>query len=153
MTRLYVHAHSVEDNTPILHHTILVMMGITIVALAMAQSISRTLHLFLINLLLARLFMTLGDYEVFIVGTSAVLVVVSSEQHRPPLYLCRVFLWIYAVGAVARLWNFVALSLSVMAIVQCGKKTISLLNAAVIITILWIIPNWYGSLHSAFLRV
>ena len=53
---------------PILHHTILVMMGITIVAiaLAMAQSISRTLCLFLINLLLARLFMTLGDYEVFI---------------------------------------------------------------------------------------
>ena len=144
MTRLYVHAHSVEDNTPILHHTILVMMGITIVALAMAQSISRTLHLFLINLLLARLFMTLGDYEVFIVGTSAVLVVVSSEQHRPPLYLCRVFLWIYAVGAVARLWNFVALSLSVLAIVRFGKKTISLLYAAVIITILWIIPIGMG---------
>ena len=115
-----------------------VVTGLTVVALAMAQSIPRTLRLFLINLLLAGLFMALGG--VFLGGTSTVLVVVSSELPRPPLYLCRVFLWIYAVGSVERLWNLAAFSLSVLAIVRFGKKTISLLYAAVIITILWIGP-------------
>ena len=115
-----------------------VMMGITVVALAMAQSIPRPLRLFLINLLLAGLFMALG--VVFIVGTSTVLVVVGSEQPRPPRYLCRVYLWIFGVGAVARPWNLAAFSLSVLAIVRFEKKTITLCYAAVIITILWIVP-------------
>ena len=115
-----------------------VVMGITVVALAMAQSIPRTLRLFLINLLLAGLFMALG--AVLLGGTSAVLVVVGSEQPRPPQYLCRVYLWMISVGAVARLWNLAAFSLSVLAIVRFGKKTITLRYAAVIITILWIVP-------------
>ena len=66
-----------------------VVTGLTVIAIAVAQSIPRTLRLFLINLLLAGLFMALG--AVFSGGTSAVLVVVSSEQPRPPQYLCRVF--------------------------------------------------------------
>ena len=115
-----------------------VMMGITVAALTMAQSIPQPLRLFLINLLLAGLFMTLG--EVFIVGTSAVLVAVGSEQPRPPQYLCRVYLWIFCVVSVARLWNLAAFSLSVLAIVRFGKKTITLRYATVIITILWIGP-------------
>ena len=114
------------------------MMGITVVALTMARSIPRPLRLFLINLLLAGLFMGMG--VVFMVGTSAVLVVAGSEQPRPPRYLCRVYMWMYAVGAVARLWNVTAFSLSVLAIVRFGKKTITLCYAAVIITILWIAP-------------
>ena len=115
-----------------------VVMGITVVALAMAQSIPRTLCLFLVNLLLAGLLMALG--AVLLGGTSAVLVVVGSEQPRPPLYLCRVYLWIFGVGAVARLWNLAAFSLSVLAIVRFGKTAITLRYAAVIITILWIAP-------------
>ena len=115
-----------------------VVMGITVVALAMAQSIPRPLRLFLINLLLAGLFMALG--VVFIVGTSAVLVLVGSEPPRPPRYLCRVYIWMISVGAVARLWNLAAFSLSVLAIVRFGKRSISLCYAAVIITILWIVP-------------
>ena len=114
------------------------VMGITVVALALAKSIPRTLCLFLINLLLAGLVMGLG--VVFIVSTSATLVVLGSEHPRPPQYLCRVYLWTYAVGAVARLWNLAAFSLSVLAIVRFGKKTISLHCAAVILTILWLAP-------------
>ena len=71
-------------------------------------------------------------------GTSVVLVVMGPEQPRPPRYLCRVCLWLYGVGSVARLWSLAAFSLSVLAIVRFGKKTISLLYAAVIITTLWI---------------
>ena len=111
------------------------MTGLMVVALAMAQSIPRTLRLFLISLLLAGLFMALG--AVLLGGTSAVLVAVGSEQPRPPQYLCRVYLWIFGVGAVARLWNLAAFSLSVLAI---GKKTIDMRCAAVIITILWVGP-------------
>ena len=119
-----------------------VMMGITVVALAMAQSIPKTLRLFLINLLLAGLFVGLG--LVFIVGTSAVLVLVGSEPPRPPRYLCKVYMWMIGVGMVARLWNVAAFSLSVLAIVRFGKKTITLRYAAVIITILWIAPIAIG---------
>ena len=75
---------------------------------------------------------------VFIGGISAVLVVMGPEQTRPPRYLCRVCLWLYGVGSVARLWSLAAFSLSVLAIVRFGKKTLSLLCAAVIITTLWI---------------
>ena len=42
------------------------------------------------------------------------------------------------MGSVARLLNLATFSLSVLAIVRFGKKTISLLYAAVIITILWL---------------
>ena len=115
-----------------------VVMGITVAALTMARSIPRPLRLFLINLLLAGLFMTLG--AVFIASTSAILVVVGSEPSRPPRYLCRVYLWIFGVGAVARLWNLAAFSLSVLAIVRFGKKTITHCYATVIIAILWIAP-------------
>ena len=50
----------------------------------------------------------------------------------------------WCIEAVKRLWNFVALSLSVLAIVQCWKKTITMHCAAVIITILWIISIGMG---------
>ena len=115
-----------------------VMMGITVAALPMAQSIPRPLRLFLINLLLVGLFMALG--ALFIAGTSAILVVVGSKQHRPPLYLCRVYLWIFGIGSAARLWNLAAFSLSVLAIVRFGKKTIGIRCAMIIITILWVGP-------------
>ena len=71
-------------------------------------------------------------------GTSVVLVVMGPEQTRPPLYLCRVYLWLFCAGSAARLRSLAAFSLSVLAIVRFGKKTISLLYAAVIIAILWI---------------
>ena len=77
-----------------------VMMGITVVALTMTQSIPRPLRLFLINLLLAGLVVALS--VALSMGTSAVLVAVGPEQPRPQ-YLCRVYLWLYGVGAVARL--------------------------------------------------
>ena len=113
-----------------------VVMGVIVVAIGRARSIPRSLQLFLINLLLAGLVMGLGVF--FIVVTSAVLVVMGPEQPRPPRYLCRVCLWLFGVGSVARLWSLAAFSLSVLAIVRFGKKTISLLYAAVIITTLWI---------------
>ena len=91
------------------------VIGITAVALGRAQSIPRPLRLFLINLLVAGLFMGLG--VVFIVGTSVVLVVVGPEHLRPPQYLCRVYMWMISVGAAARLWNLAAFALSILAIV------------------------------------
>ena len=115
------------------------VIGITIVALGRAQSIPRPLRLFLVNLLVAGLFMGLG--VVFIVGTSVVLVVVGPEHLRPPQYLCRVYMWMISVGAVARLWNLAAFALSILAIVRFGKRSISWCHAAVILTILWIAPS------------
>ncbi len=115
-----------------------VMMGVTVVALGRARSIPRPLRLFLINLLLAGLVKGLG---MLLLGvTSAVLVAVGPEQPRPPLYLCRVYLLIGSTAVVVRLWSLAAFALSVLAIVRFGKKTISLLHAAVIITILWLVP-------------
>ena len=115
-----------------------VMIGITLVALAMSRSIPRPLRLFLINLLLAGLLVVVS--LMFGLCTSAFLVTYNSEQPRLPLYLCRVYLWLFGVGSVARLWNLAAFSLSVLAVVRFGKKTISLRYATLIITILWVGP-------------
>ena len=115
-----------------------VVMGITVAALTKARSIPRPLRVFLINLLLSGLVVVL--VSVFIAVTSAVLVVLGSEHPRPPLYLCRLYVWLFGVGSVARPGSFAAFSLSVLAIVRFGKKTISLHCAAGIITILWLGP-------------
>ena len=113
------------------------MIGLMVVALTLVRSIPRPLRLFLINLLLAGLVVAVS--VVLSMGTSAVLVAVGPHEPRPP-YLCRVYLWLYGVGAVARLWNLAAFSLSILAIVRFGKKTISKCYAALFITILWIVP-------------
>ena len=121
-----------------------VMNGLLIVPIAMAHSIPRPLRLFLINLLLAGLVVAVA--VMLSMGTSAVLVVVGPEHPRPPLYLCRAYLWLYGGGAVTRLWSLAAFSLSVLAVVRFGKKTISKCSAALIISILWVVP-WFISLY------
>ena len=115
-----------------------VVMGVTAIALVTVRSIAQPLWLILINLLLAGLVM--GLCVVFIVGTSVALVAVGPEQPRPPLYLCRVYLLMASTAVVVRQWSLAAFALSVLAIVRFGKKTISLLNAAVVIAILWLVP-------------
>ena len=121
-----------------------VINGLLIVPIAMAHSIPRPLRLFLINLLLAGLVVAFS--VMLSMGTSAVLVAMTSNHPTPPLYLCRVYLWLYAGGAVTRQWSLAAFSLSVLAVVQFGKKTISKCSAAVIITTLWIVP-WILSIY------
>ena len=121
-----------------------VINGLLIVPIAMAHSIPRPLRLFLINLLLAGLVVAMA--VLLSMGTSAVLVAVGPEHPRPPLYLCRAYLWLYAGGAVTRLWSLAAFSLFVLAVVRFGKKTISKRYAILIITILWIVP-WFLSLY------
>ena len=113
------------------------MIGFTILALLMANSISRLVRLFLINLLFAGL--SVAVVSMFTVGTSIVFIKVSSNHPRPQ-YLCRVYLWAFGTGVVARLWSLAAFSLSILAIVRFSKKTISKLSAAVIILILWLVP-------------
>ena len=113
------------------------LIVLTILALLMAASIPRLVRLFLINLLLAGLLVAAS--LMLMVCTAAVLIAVST--HSPlPRYLCRVYLWGFATGVVARLWNLAAFSFSILAIVRFGKKTINWCTAAVIIPILWLVP-------------
>ena len=121
-----------------------VINGLLIVPIAMAHSIPRPLRLFLINLLLAGLVVAMA--LVLSMGTSTVLVAVGPEHPRPPLYLFRAYLWLYAGGAVTRLWSLAAFSLFVLAVVRFGKKFISKCSATLIISILWIVP-WIISLY------
>ena len=115
-----------------------VMCGFTLIALAMDKSTAQLLRLFLMNLLLAGLVTAVG--AVFLLTTSAVLVVANSGHLRLPLYLCRVYLWTFTVGASARLLNLAAFSLSVLTVVRFGKKTISKCYVTAIIAILWSVP-------------
>ena len=96
------------------------MIGLSIVPLAMAQSIPRPIRLFLINLLLAG--MEVAVTSVLIIGTSVVLVAIGSDQPRPSQYLCRVYLWMFIIGTAVKLWSLAAFSLSVLAIVRFGKR-------------------------------
>ena len=113
------------------------MIGFTILALLKATSIPGPVRLFLFNLLLAGLLVAVA--LMFMVGTSTVLINVSSN-HLRPRYLCRVYLWAFATGVVARLWSLAAFSFSILAIVRFSKKTISVWSAAVILIILWLVP-------------
>ena len=113
------------------------MIGFTILSLLKATSIPGPVRLFLINLLLAGLIVAMAS--MFMVGTPAVLINVSSNHPRPR-YLCRVYLWAFGTGVVARLWSLAAFSLSIYAIVRFSKKTISVWSAAVILIILWLVP-------------
>ena len=121
-----------------------VMNGLLIVPITLAQSIPRPLQIFLSNLLLTGLVVALA--LVLSLNTSVVLVALGPEHPRPPLYLCRAYLWLYAGGAMARLWYLAAFSLSVLAVVRFGKTTISKCSAILIITTLWIVP-WFVSLY------
>ena len=113
------------------------LIGFTILALLMATSIPRPVRLFLTNLLLSGLLVAVS--LVFVVGTSATLIAVST--HLPyPRYLCRVYLWAFSTGVVARLWSLAAFSFSILAIVRFSKKTISMWSAVVVIIILWLVP-------------
>ena len=109
----------------------------TILALLMATSIPRLVRLFLINLLLAGLLVAVS--LMFMMCTATVLIAVST--HSPSSrYLCRMYLWSFATGVIARLWSLAAFSFSILAIVRFGKKTINWCTAAVIIPILWLVP-------------
>ena len=113
------------------------VIGFTILALLMATSIPRPVRIFLINLLFAGLVVAVA--MMFMVGSATVLINSSSNDPRPR-YLCRVYLWAFGSGVVARLWNLAAFSLSILAIVRFGKKTISMWCAAVVILVLWLAP-------------
>ncbi len=114
------------------------LLVFTLTALTKANCITHVLRVFLANLLLAGLMaaMAVG----LTTGTSIVLVASDADQASPSQYLCRVYMWMFGVGAVARLWNLAAFSLSVLAIVRFGKRSISCCCAAVILTTLWIVP-------------
>ena len=113
------------------------MIGFTLVALFKANAVPALVRLYLINLLFAGLLVALT--LIFISITSAVFVVVSSNHPRPR-YLCRVCLWAFGTSTATRLWSLAAFSLSTMAIVIFGKKTIHKWSAAVIVFSLWIVP-------------
>ena len=73
------------------------------------------------------------------VCTAAVLIAVTT--HPPlPRYQCRVYLWGFGTGVVARLWSLAAFSFSILAVVKFSKKTISLWSTAITIVILWLVP-------------
>ena len=113
------------------------MMGFTIVALFKANSVPTPIRLYLINLLFAGLLVALT--AIFTSITSAVFVLVSTNHPRSR-HLCRVYLWLFATGAVTRLWSLAAFSVSTMTIVIFSKKAIHKLSAAVIVFSLWIVP-------------
>ena len=113
------------------------MMGFTIVALFKANAVPRPVRLYLINLLFAGLIVALT--AIFGTVTSAVHVLVSSDHPRP-LYLCRIYLWVFGTSTVTRLWSLAAFSLSTLTIVIFSKKTINNWCAAVIVLNLWIAP-------------
>ena len=110
-------------------------IGIIFLSLLMANSVPRPLRLFLINLLLAGLLVVV--IVLLFLCTSVSLIAVGT--HAPlPRYLCRVYLWVFATGVVARLWSLTTFSFSILGIVRYGKKTISWWSAIVIIAILWL---------------
>ena len=113
------------------------MLGFTILSVVMATSIARLVRLFLVNLLSGGI--VVAVIMVLILSTSVALIDMDT-QPSTPRYLCRVYLWVFATGAVARLWSLAAFSFAILGIVRYGKKTITVWSVTVVISVLWLVP-------------
>ena len=108
---------------------------LTIAALCMAQTMSKHLRIFLINILVGVLVM--GGAFLFLNALSFILV--FAETELPPIFLCQALYYILTVGTYSRPLNLSLYSVVVLVIVRFGKKDWKMLYTGLSIAILWLI--------------
>ena len=112
---------------------IIVAYMLTLATLCSIKSVAKTIQIFLINLLSAGLAtaITTTAYPL------TALVVNWAEIKEPSLPFCRFAVWIYAVGAIARLFNVAAFSVAVLLVVKYSVRALKCAPITIAIILLW----------------
>ena len=108
---------------------------LTIAALCMAQTMSKHLRIFLINILVGVLVMGIA----FLLLTALSVILVLAKPKLPPIYFCYVVYYVFGVGALSRPLNLTLYSLVVLITVRFGKKDWKMLYSGLSLAILWLV--------------
>ena len=104
------------------------------VALVKTKEVPFPLRIFLVNLLMAGF--VLACCMLLTIATAAALGA-SADLISPNVVFCHILLWLYGVGAVARLWGLVAYSLAVFVIIKYGKMKLKLSHITASLVVVW----------------
>ena len=108
----------------------------TITALCVAHSVIKLMRIFLINLLVPSVILSL------IGGLYALYGLTLNFTSLPPdLKFCRFLVWAYSVGAVARLYSLAGFSIVVLLIVRYNKKEMKVLYIVLFLALIWCVSN------------
>ena len=112
------------------------LIVITIAALCAAHSVAKLVRVFLINLLVAGLVMTL------FAGCIGFLPIILSfaSTRPPPLEFCRFLSYGLGVGCVARLYSLTAFAVIVLLIVKYNITKIKAVRIFLLLLAFWLIP-------------
>ena len=109
---------------------------ITIAALCAAHSVAKLVRVFLINLLVAGLVMTVFAGSI----AFSAIILSFALTHPPPLEFCRFLSYGLGVGCVARLYSLTAFSVIVLLIVKYNIKNIKAVRIFLLLLAFWLIP-------------
>ena len=113
---------------------ILLLFVGTIILLCKAHSVVRILQIFLVNLLVAGLVITL----VTIVFAMVTLILGYSSAVLPDLF-CRFLIWGFLSGITARLYSLATFSLIVLSIVRYHKRDIKTAYIISLLVLIWLV--------------
>jgi hypothetical protein len=105
------------------------------VALVRAKQVPLALRIFLVNLLMAGFVLSCASVLIL---TTALALAANVALPAPHHAYCHVLLWLYGVGAVARLWGLTMYSLAVFVTVKYGKTKIKMCHIVVALFAIWI---------------
>ena len=113
--------------------TVIVLNVTIITALCVAQSVSKLMRIFLINLLVAGVIVALIGIGFILSG----LVLNFTSLPPPDLGFCRFLVWGYSVGAISRLYCLAGFSIVVLLIVRYNKKEMKVLYIMIFLALIW----------------
>ncbi len=108
---------------------------LTIAALCMAQTMSKHLRIFLINILVGVLVMGIA----FVLFTTLSVILVFAKPKLPPIYFCHVVAYTLGVGVFSRPLNLALYSLVVLITVRFGQKDWKILYSGLAVAINWLV--------------
>ena len=113
---------------------IIVAYVLTIATLCSVRSMAKTLQIFLINLLCAGL----ATAVIAVTYALSALVVSWADVQEPSLAFCRLMVWAYSAGAIARLFSMAAFSVAVLLVVRYSVKALKYAPIVLTLVLLWL---------------
>ena len=111
-----------------------IVLNVTVItALCVARSVSKLMKIFLVNLLVAGVIVTL--IGVFFVLSGLILNFTSLPP--PDLGFCRFLVWGYGTGVITRLYCLSGFSIVVLLIVRYNKKELKTLHIVLFLALIW----------------
>ena len=106
----------------------------TLTAVCSVQKMARTLRMILASLMIAGLVVAISTLTELLIPITLMLLNVQD----PPLSFCRLVLWAYAVGAIAKPFNTAAFSVAVLLVVRYGIVAANKVRIVTFLVLLWL---------------